>query len=44
MAPNEAEATTCAPDVAGGPPDAGGGCCLGAEAELMIVETFIPDW
>jgi hypothetical protein len=23
-----------------GPPDAGGGCCLGAAAELMIVETF----
>jgi hypothetical protein len=44
MAPNEAEAATCALDVAGGPPDAGGGCCLGAEAELMIVETFIPDW
>jgi hypothetical protein len=40
MAPDEAGATTNALDVAGGPPDAGVGCCLGAAAELMIVETF----
>jgi hypothetical protein len=40
MAPNEAGAATSALDVAGGSPDAGDGCCLGAAAELMIVETF----
>jgi hypothetical protein len=40
MAPDEAGAATSALDVAGGPPDAGGGCCLGAATELMIVETF----
>ena len=40
MAPDEAGAATSALDVAGGPPDTGGGCCLGAAAELMIVETF----
>jgi hypothetical protein len=40
MAPDKAGAATSALDVAGGPPDAGGGCCLGAAIELMIVETF----
>jgi hypothetical protein len=40
MAPDEAGAATSALDVAGGPPDAGGGYCLGAATELMIVETF----
>jgi hypothetical protein len=40
MAPDEAGAATSALDVAGGPPDADGGCCLGAAAELMIVEIF----
>jgi hypothetical protein len=40
MAPDEAGAATSALDVAGGLSDTGGGCCLGAAAELMIVETF----
>jgi hypothetical protein len=40
MAPDEAGAATSALDVAGGPSDAGGGCCLGAATELMIVENF----
>jgi hypothetical protein len=41
MAPDEAGAVTSALDVARGPPDTGGGCCLGAAAKLMIVETFV---
>jgi hypothetical protein len=40
MVPDEAGAVTSALDVARGPPDTGGGCCLGAAAKLMIVETF----
>jgi hypothetical protein len=36
MAPDEAGAVTSALDVAGGPPDAGVGCYLGAATELMI--------
>jgi hypothetical protein len=39
MAPDEEGVATSALDVAGGPPDAGGSCCLGAAAELMIVES-----
>jgi hypothetical protein len=40
MAPDETGAVTSALDVARGPPDTGSGCCLGAAAKLMIVETF----
>jgi hypothetical protein len=40
MAPDEAGGCDPRAGRCWGPSDAGGGCCLGAATELMIVETF----